>query len=65
MLDTYIYDDLIYDSDWYLAKTKPLSEKLALISIESIGHLGFLPLVKVYLATIRKKKYAFFLGIFL
>ena len=45
MLETYLYDDLLYESDWYLAKTKPLSEKLALKNIEAIGHLAFLHVV--------------------
>ncbi|MBK49712.1 MAG: hypothetical protein CL768_01550 [Chloroflexi bacterium] len=62
MLDTYIYDDLLYDSDWYLAKTKPLSEKLALKSIESIGHLGFLPLVKVINGNHKEKEVCIFPG---
>ena len=62
MLDTYLYDDLLYESDWYLAKTKPLSEKLALKNIEAIGHLAFLPVVKVITANHEEKEVCIFPG---
>ena len=62
MLETYLYDDLLYESDWYLAKTKPLSEKLALKNIEAIGHLAFLPVVKVITANQEEKEVCIFPG---
>ncbi len=62
MLDTYLYDDLLYESDWYLAKTKPMSEKLALKNIEAIGHLAFLPVVKVITANHEEKEVCIFPG---
>ena len=62
MLETYLYDDLLYESDWYLAKTKPLSEKLALKNIEAIGHLAFLPVVKVINANQEEKEVCIFPG---
>ena len=62
MLETYLYDDLLYESDWYLAKTKPMSEKLALKNIEAIGHLAFLPVVKVITANQEEKEVCIFPG---
>ena len=62
MLDTYLYDDLLYESDWYLAKTKPMSEKLALKNIQAIGHLAFLPVVKVINANQEEKEVCIFPG---
>ena len=62
MLETYLYDDLLYESDWYLAKTKPLSEKLALKNIEAIGHLAFLPVVKLITANLEEKEVCIFTG---
>ncbi len=62
MLDTFLDNDLLYESDWYLAKTKPLSEKLALKNVQIIGHLAFLPLVQVVNANHEEKEVCIFPG---
>ena len=62
MLDTYLNDDLLYESDWYLAKTKPLSEKLALKNVQTIGHVAFLPIVQMVNANHEEKEVCIFPG---
>tara|TARA_B100000029_G_C17561202_1_gene953449 strand:+ start:1197 stop:1820 length:624 start_codon:yes stop_codon:yes gene_type:complete len=47
MLETYLNYDLDDGCDWYLAKTKPLCEKLAVKAVESIGCSAFLPIVRM------------------
>ena len=62
MLGTYLDNNLEYPPDWYLAKTKPLSEKLALTTIESIGYSAFLPIVRMVTTTHEEKDVCIFPG---
>jgi len=62
MLDTYIDYDLELGSDWYLAKTKPLCEKLALKAIESIGFSTYLPIIRMVTPSHEEKDVCIFPG---
>ena len=62
MLNTYLNYDLENESDWYLAKTKPLCEKLAVKAVESIGCSSFLPTVRMVTSNHGEKNVCVFPG---
>jgi len=62
MLDTYLNYDLDNGSDWYLARTKPLCEKLAVKAVESIGWSTFLPIVTMVTSSHLEKDVCIFPG---
>ncbi len=62
MLDTHLDYDLEHRSDWYLARTKSLCEKLAMKTIENIGYSAFLPIVRMVTSSHEAKDVCIFPG---